>query len=123
GRFTTTTTYMGGGARTHNVHVPKGRQTKGRTTAETELMRITRAAARGQSKDTQKRVRMQLTFANGRVMEVNDYNASSLLNRFNTLGDKQPMQWLADQARERYVNLDVDKTPITGVMMTVYNAK
>lgn len=123
GRFTTSTTYMGGGARAHTLHVPKGKETKGRTTAESELMRITRAAARGQSKDTQKRVRLQLTYANGRVMEVNDYNASSLLNRFNTLGDKNPLTWLAEQARERYANLDVDKIPITGVTMTVYNAE
>jgi hypothetical protein len=123
GRFQTRTTYMGGGGRQHEINLPKGKTAKGRTAAETELLRLTRAAARGQSKDTQKRIRLQLTYANGRVMEVNDYNASSLLNRFNQLGGGNPLHWLASQSAERYANLDVSKVPITGVTMTVYDSQ
>lgn len=123
GRLQTDTTYLGGGGRQHELKIPKGKTAKGRTAAETELLRLTRAAARGQSKDTQKRVRLQLTYANGRVMEVNDYNASTLLNRFNQLGGGNPLDWLAAQSAERYANLNVGKVPITGVTMTVYDSE
>jgi len=129
GRFTSTT-YLGGGGRQHEIHMPKGKTAKGRATATDEIVAKVRSAARGQSADTQKRIRMQLTFANGRVMEVNDYNASSLLNRINTAkreatpwgGNGDALGWLAAQTAERYANLDVAKVPVTGVTMTVYDA-
>lgn len=123
GRLQTATTYLQGSGRQHEIKLPKGKAAKGRAAAEDELLRLTRAAARGQSKDTQKRVRLQLTYANGRVMEVNDYNASSLLSRFNQLGGGNPLHWLAAQSAQRYKNLDVSKVPITGVTMTVYDAQ
>lgn len=119
GRFTSTT-YLGGGGRQHEIHIPKGKNTKGRKLATDELMKKVRSAAQGQTRDVQKRVRLQLTFANGRVMEVNDYNASSLLNRFHQLGGGNALNWLAASAAERYINLDVGKVPVTGVTMTVY---
>ncbi|MGO2933139.1 hypothetical protein [Microbacterium sp.] len=121
GRFTATT-YLGGGGRQHEIKVPKGKTTKGRGAATADLLTKVRSAARGQSKDTQKRVRLQVTYANGRVMEVNDYNASTLLKRMNEQGGRDPLGWLAAQSAKRYANLDTSKTPITGVTMTVYDS-
>lgn len=121
GRFTSTT-YLGGGGRQHQITVPKGKNTKGRAEATRDLVNKVRSAARGQSRETQKRIRLQLTYANGRVMEVNDYNASSLLNRINERGGGDTLGWLAAESAKRYSNLDTTKTPITGVTMTVYDA-
>lgn len=121
GRLTVDTGYMSGGGRQHQLAIPKSKTAKGRTAADVEIMKLTRSAARGQSNEMQKRVRLQLTYANGRVMEVNDYNASTLLARFNQLGGQSPLNWLAAQSAQRYSNLDVSKVPITGVTMTVYN--
>jgi hypothetical protein len=113
------TTYLGGGGRQHELHVPKGKSAKGRTDANADIMAKIRGASKGQSRDQQKRIRATLTYANGRVMEVNDYNASTLLQRLNNAqGDA--LGWLAEQSRERYANLDTTKTTITGVTLTVY---
>lgn len=121
GRFTSETGYMGGGGRQHQLRIPKGDKAKGRQAANSDLITKIRAAARGQSADVQKRVRMQLTYANGRTMEVNDYNASSLLDRVKRLGDGDVLGFLTSQMKERYKNLDPSKTAITGVTMTVTN--
>lgn len=121
GRFASTT-YLSGGGRQHEINIPKGKTAKGRQEATADLLSKVRSAARGQSKETQKRVRLHLTFANGRMMEVNDYNASTLLKRMNEQGGRDPLGWLAAQSAERYPNLDTGKTAITGVTMTVYNA-
>ncbi|MGO2424684.1 hypothetical protein [Microbacterium gubbeenense] len=123
GRYAADTTYLGEGGRIHQFNIPKGKDTKGRRVATDAILDKVRSAARGQSKDTQKRVRMQLTFSNGRVMEVKDYNASSLLDRINTLGDHDALEWLADQASTRYGNLNTARQTITGVTMTVYNSQ
>lgn len=118
GRFTSTT-YLGGGGRQHEISVPKGKAAKGRTTANDDLMSKVRAAAKGQAGENQKRIRATLTYANGRVMEVNDYNASALLVRLSKAGG-DALGWFAADASKRYSNLDVSKVPITGVTMTVY---
>jgi DNA-binding transcriptional regulator YdaS (Cro superfamily) len=119
GRFTSTT-YLGGGGRQHEIHVPKGKTAKGRDAANADLTSKIRAAAKGQSGDNQKRVKMTLTYANGRVMEVNDYNASTLLQRINSNGG-DVLGWLASQSDKRYKNLDLSKQTITGVTMTAYD--
>lgn len=123
GRYRTDTTYLSEGGRIHHFAIPKGKDTKGRETATDALLGKVRSAAQGQSKDTQKRIRMQVTFSNGRVMEVKDYNASTLLNRMNTLGERDALNWIAEQSSERYSNLDTSQYTITGVMMTVYNSQ
>ena len=113
------TTYMGGGGRQVELQVPKGKTAKGRQAGNVEVMNAIRAAARGQSRENQKRIRATLTYANGRVMEVNDYNASTLLNRLNR-ADGKALEWLTEQMAERYSNLDTSKNAITGVSLTVY---
>lgn len=120
GRYTSTT-YFGDTDRQVEVRIPKGKNAKGRADATADLVKQIRSAARGQRGD-QKRVKMTLTFANGRVMEVNDYNASTLLTRIRDDGHGDTLGWLASQMRERYTNLNTSKTSITGVTMTVYSA-
>lgn len=119
GRYTSTS-YGREGVRIHEVAIPKGKKTKGRADATRDLLDMVRSAARGQSKDTQRRVKIRLTFANGRQMEVNDYNASTLLNRINEHGEKDALGWLAGQMSKRYTNLDTAKQSITGVTLNVY---
>lgn len=119
GRFRSTT-YLGGGGRQHELHVPKGNTAKGRQDATKHLIDTIRSASRGQAHDTQKRIRATLTFANGRVMEVKDYNASTLLDRVNHASNGDALTWLTEQTAERYANLDTSKTPITGITLTVY---
>lgn len=113
------TTYLGGGGRLHELHVPKSKTAKGRGDADRAIIDSVRAAAKGQSGENQKRIRATLTFANGRVMEVKDYNASTLLDNLNT-ADSGALGWLAKESGDRYPNLDTSKTAITGVSLTVY---
>lgn len=127
GRYTTakqggrlrSTTYLAGGGRQHELHIPKSKDAKGRAIADLEILERVRAAARGQARDTQKLIRTRLTYANGRVMEVNDYNASTMLQRINE-ANGNALAWLSAESAQRYTNLDVTSTPITGVTMTVY---
>lgn len=104
----------------HQVSIPKGKKTKGRAEATRDLLGMVRSAARAQSKDTQRRVKITLTFANGRQMEVKDYNASTLLSRINAQGEKNALGWLASQMSKRYTNLDTAQQSITGVTLNVY---
>lgn len=115
------TAYGRDGVRIINTRIPKGKNTKGRAAATNDLLDSVRSAARGQSKTTQKRVTMRVTFANGRTMEVNDYNASTLLDRINTHGAKDILGWLTGQMSKRYSNLDTSTQAITGVTMNVYS--
>jgi hypothetical protein len=115
------TTYLGGGGRQHELNIPKGKTAKGRQAANDEILERVRAAARGQARDTQKQIKARVTYANGRVMEVNDYNASTMLKRINDDGG-QALDWLRNESNKRYENLDVSSTPITGVTLTVYEA-
>lgn len=116
-----TTTYMGGGGRQHQLDIPKGKTTKGRAEANREILERVRSAARGQARDSQKMIKATLTFANGRVMEINDYNASTFLKNINAAGG-DALGWLRDKSAERYTNLDVSQQPITGVTLTVHEA-
>ena len=118
GRYTSTT-YLGGGGRQHEIHMPKGKKAKGREAASEDMVNKVRAAAKSQAGGNQKRVKMSLTFANGRVMEVKDYNASTLLDRIKTSGDA--LGFLVDATKNRYHDLDLTKETITGVTMTVYD--
>ena len=118
GRYSSTT-YLGGGGRQHELHIPKGKQAKGREAASEDMVNKVRAAAKSQAGGTQKRVKMTLTFANGRVMEVKDYNASTLLQNFKSSGDA--LGFLVDASKDRYRDLDLSKQTITGVTMTVYD--
>lgn len=120
GRFREDTAFGPNGRRRHQLHIPKKGKV-GRAQANDELLRLARSAARGQSKDTQKRVNVELTFANGRRMSLRDYNASTLLDRFQHQGGGDPLSWLTEQALDRYPNLDVTKEPITGISLTVVN--
>jgi transcriptional regulator with XRE-family HTH domain len=114
-----TTTYLGGGGRQHELQIPKGKTAKGREQANSEILHRVRSAARGQARDTQQMIKARITYANGRVMEVKEYNASTMLKRINDHGGGA-LGWFRDENGERYTNLDVADQPITGVTMTVY---
>ncbi len=114
-----TTTYLGGGGRQHELQIPKGRAAKGRQQANVEILQRVRGAARGQARDTQQMIKARVTYANGRVMEVKEYNASTMLKRINDHGG-DALSWFRDENGKRYTNLDVSEQPITGVTMTVY---
>lgn len=118
GPFRTQTTYMAEGGRHIQVTVPKNPTAKGRTLANEELVRQVRNAAKGQSQDKQKQITARVTFANGRQMEVNTYNASTMLKRMRDSGG-DALGWLKKESENRYVNLDVDRVPITDVTLNV----
>lgn len=119
GRLTASTSYLAGGGRQHELHLPKGKAAKGRGEADSAIVSKVRAAAKGQARENQKKIRTVLTFANGRVMEVNEYNASTMLQRIQESGGSA-LDWLRSESSLRYTNLDVSKVPITGVTMTVF---
>lgn len=118
GRMQISTTYMAEGGRQIDAKIPKGRTAKGRTQANVDLVQMIRNAAKGQAKDKQKQITARVTFANGRQMEVNTYNASTMLKRVNEAGG-DTLGWLARESELRYVNLDVSEVPITGVTLNV----
>lgn len=118
GRMQISTTYMAEGGRQIDAKVPKGRTAKGRAQANVDLVQMIRNAAKGQAKDKQKQITARVTFANGRQMEVNTYNASTMLKRVNEAGG-DTLGWLARESELRYVNLDVSEVPITGVTLNV----
>lgn len=118
GAMQTSTTYMAEGGRQIELRLPKGKTAKGRSLADAEIVKQIRNAAKGQARDSQKKVRATLTFANGRVMEVNTYNASTMLQRVNEAGGSA-LDWLRKESKNRYLNLDVDREAITGVVLTV----
>lgn len=123
GKFESATTFFGEGARQHEVRFPKTKGAKGRAAAVDDLMSKIRGAAKAQ-RGRDKRVQFSLTFADGRVMEVGSksgYFASDVLYNTRKHGDNA-LSWLVDQAKERYLNLDVGAVPITGVTMKLYNA-
>lgn len=115
------TTYLGGGGRMHDLRIPKGPQAKGRGVASDEITQTVRSAAKGQARDTQKLIKTRVTYSNGRVMEVNEYNASTMLKRIHEHGGSA-LDWLRNENANRYSNLDVSKDTITGVSLTVYDA-
>lgn len=121
GRLRASTSYLEGGNRQHELLLPKSKTAKGRVDANSTIVRQIRAAAKGQSRENQKQVRTMLTFANGRQMEVNTYNASTMLVRIREHGD-DALAWFRDEATLRYTNLDVSKEQITGITFTVYEA-
>ncbi|MFJ2535779.1 hypothetical protein [Microbacterium maritypicum] len=118
GRMQISTTYMAEGGRQIDAKIPKGRTAKGRAQANVDLVQMIRNAAKGQAKDKQKQITARVTFANGRQMEVNTYNASTMLKRVNEAGG-DTLGWLARESELRYVNLDVSEVPITGVTLNV----
>jgi len=124
GRWSTKTSYMDKGGRLHEVGLPKGISAKGRADGAREIERLARSAAKGQ-KWGKKNVMFSLTFANGRTMEVGSrsgYAVSTFLkgvNEFKRNGG-DAVGWLLSQANDRYSDLDLTKTPITGVLMQVY---
>lgn len=120
GAMQTSTTYMAEGGRQVELRLPKGKTAKGRTLADAEIVRQIRNAAKGQARDNQKKIRATLTFANGRVMAMNDYNASTMLQRVNEAGGSA-LEWMRGESKNRYVNLDVSREAITGVTLTVFD--
>ena len=118
GRLQVETTYMAEGGRQINARIPKGPTAKGREQANQQLVQLIRNAAKGQARDNQKQITARLTFANGRQMEVNTYNASTMLKRVRDAGG-DTLGWLTSESGNRYVNLDVTSTPITGVTLNI----
>lgn len=122
GRFQEATIFYGGGTRQHELNIPKGKKTKGRGEASTTLLGLVRRAARGQTRKTQQRVTLDVTFANGRQMQIKDYNASSLLNRIKTQGGGDAFAWIGKAQKDRYPDFDPAAIPVTGITMTVYQS-
>lgn len=118
GRFRTETTYMAEGGRHIRMSVPKSHGAKGREQANSELVNQVRNAAKGQARDKQKQISATLTFANGRQMQVNTYNASTMLKRMRDSGG-DALGWFRRESKIRYSNLDLDDIPITGVSLNV----
>ena len=118
GRFRTSTTFMSEGGRQIQMTIPKAKSAKGRDSANTEIIRQVRAAARGQARKKQKQITTTVTFANGRQMALNTYNASTMLKRINDNGG-DALGWVRKESHNRYVNLDVEQVPITGLTMNV----
>lgn len=128
GRFTSTS-YLTEGGRLHDITLPKTKNAKGRAKAGEEILSKVRAAARDQ-RWSNKQVKFKLTYANGRTMEVGakgGYDVSRLLSKLRGEDDQHPeftndpIAWLVNASKDRYTNLDVDSTPITGVTMTVFS--
>lgn len=122
GAYSTRTSYMPEGGRIHEITLPKTKGTKGRGEGTQEILRRARSAAKSQAWG-QKNVKFELTFANGRVMEVGSkggYPVSDFLRKSKEFGN-DAISWLMDQTAGRYSNLDVHKVPVTGVRMNVYN--
>lgn len=124
GKFESKTTYLREGGRQIRVAFPKTKSAKGRQTGVEELMHQARAIAKGQ-RWGQRRVKFQVTYANGRVQEIGSkagYQSSDFLAQVhNHQGDA--LSWLATQSSDRYIDLDTSATPITGVTMTVWQAR
>ncbi|MDZ5146314.1 hypothetical protein [Microbacterium testaceum] len=118
GRAQISTSYMAEGGRIVEARIPKGKTAKGRQEAGKRLVDMIRSAAKGQSRDKQKQITARVTFSNGRQMEVNTYNASTMLKRIND-DDSGILTWLASEAGNRYVNLDTTEVPITGVQLNI----
>lgn len=112
--------FMAEGGRMLEAKIPKGKTAKGRGIANQELLVNLRRAAQGQAGPNQKKVTTRVTFANGRIMEVKEYNASTMLKRINAAGG-DALAWFAEAARDRYPNLDTLGTPITGLSFTITN--
>ncbi|WP_146081247.1 helix-turn-helix domain-containing protein [Rathayibacter rathayi] len=102
GRFASTT-YLRDGGRQHEIKIPKGKDAKGRATGTNELLGKIRTASRSQARG-QQRVKFTLTYANGRVVEVNEYNASTMLSNVNGAGG-DALGWLASRTKLRYATL------------------
>ncbi|EIC07808.1 MAG TPA: hypothetical protein DEA69_09035 [Microbacterium sp.] len=118
GRLRVDVAYATGGDRYIEMRIPKGRTAKGREQANAELIKQVRNAAKGQSHDKQKQITAHLTFSNGRVMEVNSYNASTMLKRIHENGG-DALGWFREESKNRYVNLDTSRDTITGVTLNV----
>ena len=118
GRLRVDVGFMAEGGRHIQMRIPKSRTAKGRDQANAELIKQVRNAAKGQSRDNQKQVTAHLTFSNGRVMEVNTYNASTMLKRINEAGG-DALGWFQGESKNRYVNLDTSRDTITGVTLNV----
>lgn len=118
GRAQISTAFMSEGGRIIEARIPKGKTAKGRTVANEQLVQLVRNAAKGQAGNKQKQITARVTFANGRRMEVNTYNASTMLKRIKEDGG-DTLGWLAREAGNRYVNLDTTDVPITGVTLNV----
>lgn len=128
GAFTTTTTDFPDGGRQHVVEMPKTARAKGRQAGINELKRKLAGITRQQAhKD--KRVKLQVVYrtadGRGRIMDIGSksgYHASDILADVRDEHGGDMTSWLVSQSQERYLELDVKKSPIVSVSMTVFNA-
>jgi len=119
GRLHVEVGYMAEGGRLIQMRIPKGRTAKGRAQANAELLKQVRNAAKGQARDNQKQITARLTFSNGRTMEVNTYNASTMLKRINDNGG-DGLGWLREEAKNRYLDLDTSRETVTSIQLNVF---
>ncbi|MBO1270002.1 hypothetical protein [Arthrobacter cavernae] len=127
GSFHSTSTDFPGGGRQYSVQMPKTARAKGRLAGIHELHRRLLSISRSQARHD-KRVKLQLVYrtdGRGRVMEIGSksgYHASDILTDVRDLHGGDMVSWIVSQSRERYENLDLKKSPLVSVTMTVFNA-
>lgn len=130
GRFAKQTTYLREGGRRYNIEFPKTEGTKGR---EAGMQEVLAKARQIKSQDTRwgtRRVKFQVTYANGRVIELGSkagYRASDFLSGAKAIAGGA-VGWLDFELGNRRAvpgtstTLPLPDAPITGVTMTVYAA-
>lgn len=127
GSFHSTTTDFPEGGRQYSVQMPKTAQAKGRLAGISELHQRLLSISRSQARHD-KRVKLQVIYrtdGRGRVMEIGSksgYHASDILTDVRDLHGGDMTSWILSQSRERYENLDLKKSPLVSVTMTVFNA-
>ncbi|UVJ37798.1 hypothetical protein [Arthrobacter sp. CJ23] len=107
--------------------MPKSARAKGRLAGIGELHQRLLSISRSQARHD-KRVKLQVIYrtdGRGRVMEIGSksgYHASDILSDVRDLHGGDMTSWILSQSRERYENLDLKKSPLVSVTMTVFNA-
>jgi hypothetical protein len=127
GAFHSTVTDFPEGGRQYSVEMPKTARAKGRHAGIEELRRRLVTISKSQARQD-KRVKLQVVYrtdGRGRVMDIGSksgYHASDILNDVKNLHGGDMTAWIVSQSQERYANLDVKKSPVVSVTMTVFNA-
>lgn len=127
GSFHSTTTDFPDGGRQYSIEMPKTAHAKGRLAGIGELHSRLVTISRSQARHD-KRVKLQVLYrtdGRGRVMDIGSksgYHASDILSDVRDLHGGDMTSWIVSQSQERYENLDLKKSPLVSVTMTVFNA-
>lgn len=114
--YSTETTYLQGGGRQHQYHLPKS-EGKGREEGRLAFLHNNGRAAMGR-----RRAKFRLRYSNGRTVEVGSkggYRASDVQTRSRNEGN-DPWAYLAAEAAHRYVDLDDPGVTLVDVEVTYF---